>query len=65
MPTSSLFKQFVVYGDKSIEKFINALENSCKNPRTNNSVNYRNVTDKDEIRKLIGIKESITDSTEK
>lgn len=50
MPTSSLFKQFVVYGDKSIEKFINALENSCKNPRTNNSVNYRNVTSKDEIK---------------
>lgn len=53
MPTSSITKNFVVEGHEQVEKFANAIEESCNDPRDPVSVNATRVRGIENVRKLM------------
>ena len=57
MATSSITKNFIVSGEKQVESFADAIEESyqesLKRPKDTNSIKYRELRDPDEIEKLM------------
>ena len=57
MATSSITKNFIVSGEKQVEIFADAIEESyqesLKRPKDTNSIKYRELRDPDEIEKLM------------
>ena len=57
MATSSITKNFIVSGEKQVEIFADAIEESyqesLKRPKDTTSIKYREVRDPEEIKKLM------------
>ncbi len=53
MATSSITKNFVISGKKQVEIFLNALEESKKNPPPSVEVSVREITSRDEMKELM------------
>ena len=57
MATSSITKNFIVSGEKQVEIFADAIEESyqesLKRPKDITSIKYREVSDPEEIKKLM------------
>ena len=57
MATSSITKNFVVSGEKQVEMFADAIEESYQEsltrPKKTTSIKYRELKDPDEIKKLM------------
>ena len=53
MPTSSITKNFVVYGEKQAEIFANAIEESANSVTIPIKVSVNKVNGTDELRKLM------------
>lgn len=53
MATSSITKSFVISGQKQVEKFVEAIEASANNRPSNISVSSKELTDSEDIIKLM------------
>ena len=57
MATSSITKNFVVFGKKQAEVFANAVEESFNDPKSEIKVNYTEISTVEELKKTDGKKE--------
>ena len=53
MATSSITKNFVVFGKKHAEVFANAVEESFNDPKSEIKVNYTEISTVEELKKLM------------
>ena len=53
MATSSITKNFVVFGKKQAEVFANAVEESSNDPKSEIKVNYTEISTVEELKKLM------------
>ena len=53
MATSSITKNFVVFGKKQAEVFANAVEESFNDPKSEIKVNYTEISTVEELKKLM------------
>lgn len=57
MATSSITKSFVISGKEQVERFVEALEESAKNPPIRTPVNVKFIRGEEELRKLMRFRE--------
>ena len=53
MATSSITHNFVISGDEAVQRFIDALDASEKDPSPKRELPYKELTDKQEIAELM------------
>ena len=53
MPTSSITKNFVIFGKKQIKMFINAIESSSNESKENHKISYKEIESEEELREFM------------
>ena len=56
MATSSITKNFVIFGKEQVEMFVNAIEESAKNRPVQTSVAAREIKGENELRELMRLR---------